>query len=357
MKKSFKILAAVFLFTQLHVGVAAAATGGPDEYGYVWTDSHTPSPQISYNWIDISATGTNTGMYGGGGEEGETGNGDNSFLPVNLEFPFTLYGNTYTTVNISTNGFLSFTDDASEYWNTQLPSEDYPNNVIAPFWDHLYINYSAKIFYQTLGTAPNRIFVAQWSNARFCCWDNALLTFEVLLYEQGNRIVFQYNTLQDGVDSSGSNGRRASVGIENADGTIGLQYSYNSPVLSPGFAIEFMPVLVLQSTFPAGQDESISLNANIRAQFNQPLDAASLISTSLTATGSGSGPIPGTLSALPAFNSLEFNPTTDFTPGETITVVIPAGLRALNGTMLDADYTWSFTSADRSLCRPLPVRS
>ena len=67
-------------------------------------------------------------------------------------------------------------------------------------------------------------------------------TFEVLLHETSNIIEFRYGSL---LGSSFSNGASASVGLENSDGTIGVQHSFNTsgshlqrrmPELCPGLS-------------------------------------------------------------------------------------------------------------------------
>ena len=40
-------------------GSAPEATGGPDAFGYTWSDQ--AEPDCAYNFVDISATGTDLG--------------------------------------------------------------------------------------------------------------------------------------------------------------------------------------------------------------------------------------------------------------------------------------------------------
>ena len=46
------------------VPAASANTGGPDAYGYQWMDTKNPPPTTTYSWIDITTTGTLSGITG-----------------------------------------------------------------------------------------------------------------------------------------------------------------------------------------------------------------------------------------------------------------------------------------------------
>ena len=52
MKRSYTLLLLLFAASTLF-----AATGGPDQYGYIWKDSDEPGGPV-YSWIDITTTGT-----------------------------------------------------------------------------------------------------------------------------------------------------------------------------------------------------------------------------------------------------------------------------------------------------------
>ena len=52
MKRSATLFLAMII-----VGLLPAATGGPDQYGYLWKDSAEPDGPV-YEWIDITSIGT-----------------------------------------------------------------------------------------------------------------------------------------------------------------------------------------------------------------------------------------------------------------------------------------------------------
>src|SRR5262249_42125700 len=76
-----------------------------------------------------------------------------------------------------------------------------------------------NIYYQTLGTAPNRTFVVEWINVGPAGAPG--ITFETILYENSNDILFQYNNVTTGL-SWFDNGASATVGIGDPFGTIFL---------------------------------------------------------------------------------------------------------------------------------------
>ena len=99
---------------------------GPDEWGYIWIDSNAPAPTVTYNWVEIKTTGVDSGIVG-----------DNNWGNVPMNFNFEFYGNTYTSIYISTNGYLDFGTDHWDSSNDNIPNTNNPNNYIAPFWDDL----------------------------------------------------------------------------------------------------------------------------------------------------------------------------------------------------------------------------
>jgi parallel beta-helix repeat protein len=200
--------------------------GGPDAFGYSWTDNKAPSPVIAYNWIEISGTGTDTGLNGGDVADG----------PFPIGFSFSFYGNAYTQLNLNSKGYISLSTVTFDFSNDPIPNTATPNNIIAAYWDDLavYNNYGGYCYYETIGASPNRQCVVEWYH--ICPYGGAgtpQMTFEIILNETGE-IWFQYYAL------NGMSGSSASVGIENIDGTIGLQYCYNTAgIISDGLAIRF----------------------------------------------------------------------------------------------------------------------
>ena len=155
---------------------------------------------------DISATGT----------FGPTG--DDAGVVASLGFTFEFYGVIHMSVGLSTNGYGTFGADLTDFSNDAIPNGTDPNDLIAPLWDDYIIDGSAGLYYQTLGTAPNRRFVAQWNNVRQLGGSDSN-TFQFVLYEADNSIEFHYGD----IPAESFAGDRT-VGIENPSGTDGVNY-------------------------------------------------------------------------------------------------------------------------------------
>src|SRR5262249_20425063 len=182
--------------------------GGPDGFGYRWIDSDAPDgPQL--DWHDGNSS---SGLVSG--DEAVS-------APIRLPFAFPYYGQTYDTVFISSNGYLSFTDPRVQFANRQLPSPIAPAAMIAPRWDD-FITRSVRIEF----TAD--VFVVVWDHIERFRTDGRYW-FEVLLYPNGE-IRFQYRDM-------GTVTTSATIGIQNADRTTGLTVAADQVYVHPGLAV------------------------------------------------------------------------------------------------------------------------
>jgi len=96
---------------------------------------------------------------------------------------------------------------------------------------------SGQIWYQLRGDAPHRMLVIEYYDMCHISDDPmdgggtstpwAHYTFEVILFEGSNSILFQYKEMLNGNAGQYADGRSATVGIENPAGNGGLRYSYN----------------------------------------------------------------------------------------------------------------------------------
>ena len=183
------------------------AVGGPDFYGYTWSDG-----PLGTDWIDTTTIGTDTGLTGSGV--------NNATGPIPLGFSFNYYTNSYTQLYISAAGYVSFTNQASWPGYQNIPSTSPPNNVIAPYSTLTFIGSGSWVHYMTGGSAPNRYFVVEWHDLTVLPEDETY-RFELILHENGD-IVFQYDLM----NYVGESWLCASSGIENDTGQYGLLYIY-----------------------------------------------------------------------------------------------------------------------------------
>ncbi len=163
--------------------------------------------------------------------------GDDASRQVTLPFAFRLYGTSFTSAFVSTNGLLSFPAANTAFTNTAVPSTAAPNATVYPYWDDLFVDASASILTATVGTAPNRQFVIEWRNVRYFNDTTRRVSFQVVLNENSSLTLLYAGIAADAREQ----GNSATVGIENGAGTVALQYSFNQATLSSGKAITFRP--------------------------------------------------------------------------------------------------------------------
>jgi hypothetical protein len=207
--------------------------------------------------FNVSATPTSTNLAKGafnfidagvasGGTNLTFSNVDDAVALFPLPFVFSLFRDIYlpdSQVSITTNGFLSLESlSTAEFQNGALPGQTIarpsgttgviPPSLIAAFWDDLIMKSTTAITTRTVGNAPNRQFVVQWSDISILDEDgndlNASLTFEIVLYEGSNDIQFMYRTMT-GLRSDGSS---ATIGFQDLKRTSAIQVSFNQPIVS-----------------------------------------------------------------------------------------------------------------------------
>lgn len=224
--------------------VQASQQTNPDSTGYRWIDNKQPGPSIIYEWIEISAIGTDL-LAAPGGLDLNDGS-----IGITTPFLPTLYGSLYginsAPIYVSINGLVSFGTPLAgptSAYNTPLPTNSAPNNIIAVFWDDLDASSGGHIYYAVIGTAPNRKIVIQWSNMAFN-GQTANLNFQLQILETETAtpyyLVYGNMTSPDAARATGSD---ATIGVENSTGTKGTQYSHNQPnvIVSNDTIIGFIP--------------------------------------------------------------------------------------------------------------------
>ncbi|MEU0596896.1 S8 family serine peptidase [Streptomyces sp. NPDC006393] len=190
----------------------------PDRTDSAGTLSCAP---VTYSWIK--------------GADKVTLSGDEDAKTISLPFPVKVYGVSYTSTSITTNGLLNFLQPRlGDYANVALPSASQPNGVVAPFWDDLVLDGKSSVQTATTGSKGSRTFAIVWNKAQLLDGSGDRVTFEAVFSEATGAVTFQYQSVPD-------KGASATVGIENQAGTDALQYSFNQNALTDQSAIRFTP--------------------------------------------------------------------------------------------------------------------
>ena len=187
--------------------------GGPDIAENYWSDSDNES-NLNAEWIDISQIGTIYPFY----DNDEAG----SSIEIGFDFPF--YNEMYSELFINPNGWIGFGDDNDSWDNISIPSSSAPRSAIFGFWDDLNPNNdncnscAGDVYYHSDGNRMVIWFndVAHWPGY----FDNSTYNFQIVIYNSGE-IKFNYDTMTGNYNS-------ATIGLQNAQGSSGLQMAYNS---------------------------------------------------------------------------------------------------------------------------------
>ncbi len=199
----------------------------------------------SYSWIEIQTTG-NLMMISTFDDYSE----EISFIANG--WTFTFYETFYDTIEVSSNGWMSFTDLGGTGWLCNyIPSAEIENfDCVALLCEDLLPSYSGNIYYQFFGTGPNRYLVIEYSQI-YTFGDELVGDFEVIFYENGT-IEFQYKIIHD------IQWFYPIVGLDHGDLTNYNRYNAKLPLNSK--AIEF--------TFNEMIEIELGLNFNIEDSFS-----------------------------------------------------------------------------------------
>lgn len=145
----------------------------------------------------------------------DLGQGDDEADFVLIGFPFTFFGRQWTGTYVGSNGYLTFDAPFTQYVPTGFPTSP-PHAIIAAAWEdwlpggeedlraaqvsslpgRASIVVNSGVFFQRLGVAPNRKFVATWLNLPVFGEGNTPQgTFQIQLLERLNVILMSYNGL------------------------------------------------------------------------------------------------------------------------------------------------------------------
>lgn len=239
MTKSIARPAGILMAALLALAPARATTTAPDAGHYTASDS------VVFSFIDLTVLG---------GSASVLTNTDDATALLTLPFPFIFYGSSYNLLCVSSNGIAYFVTGAAacngiaDFQNVDLTATAAPGDLpaLAPLWtDHLFQN-GGGVYYQTQGAIGSRKFIVQWNNAypQSRSLSSNPMTFELVLNEGANQVLFQYKTVNLGSANVDTDGALSTVGIRapggNTNGKV-TQWSYDAGVLSDGKAILFAP--------------------------------------------------------------------------------------------------------------------
>jgi hypothetical protein len=190
----------------------------------------TPTPICGLNGDYVLTQSTGASIVPGTTDIGN--HCDDCDTTLALPFPFLLYGHTYNSVLVYSNGTLNFvTTNGTGFINFCLPYSPV-NEAIIPYWHDMRTDGDGYgIFTSISGSPPNRIFNIEWRTGYFGSYES---NFEVRLYENSPSEQFDviYGQLYDP-------GTGATVGVQRDTGSRYTQYECNTGGLTSGLKVTF----------------------------------------------------------------------------------------------------------------------
>jgi hypothetical protein len=168
-----------------------------------YMDFDTECPSTGF--IDISATGTNLNLT------------DDSEAGVTLPFTLLYQGTLVNELTVGNNGGIilgTLTGQVNYTMNPGLGLYPYVQDMNTPY---------GGVYYQTIGTAPNRTFVVQWDDLAhyFSTLGTDGTTFEVMIEEATNEIYYVYDDVVHN-NASYDYGLDAEIGVRGPNQNINV---------------------------------------------------------------------------------------------------------------------------------------
>ena len=193
----------------------------------------------TYNWIDETSNEINWGS-----------NGDDSVLanPITLPFAFPYFGGTYTQFWISSNGWISFSNPTlltaiQQSTAASIITAGGLENYIAALHTDLDVTTSTYSDARTFYGGDATQFVITFRHAHAFGSNTDFISFQIILHPNGN-IFIQYNPTETSTPLPTLLTNNSGIGIENSNGTLGMQYRFNGnfgSVFGSPLALQFKP--------------------------------------------------------------------------------------------------------------------
>ncbi len=187
---------------------------------YQWDDNKS-EPGVSFQWEDILTTGSQlTTLLDDEISEAQ---------PLGFEFPF--YGQNYSSVYVSANGWISFLPaSGTVHENKELPSYSAPSAFIAVLWDDLEPQVGGTVWY----SANTERAVITWSDVPTFASASTRFTFQAILYPSGE-IKLQYSSV------TGSGTLSHTIGMQDELRQDAVELVYNESYIKSGLSVILYP--------------------------------------------------------------------------------------------------------------------
>ncbi len=202
---------------QIITGIIGTEGNGVGFY-YTWKNKYATNGP-TYNWYSPVTRAILDPMPDDDGCVGP--------FPLGFDFPF--YGDMVNQFYVNSNGMIDFYAPDSSFSGQNIPSTTVPNGLVALYWDDL--NPTDTPLEGTPAIYQEAAFI-DGKNAHVITYDHMpeydsdekgyFITAQIILFEDGC-VKMQYKEFYPGFDMD-----YAAIGLENADGTDAVLYSYHN---------------------------------------------------------------------------------------------------------------------------------
>ena len=292
------------------------ASGPPSPPGITPTNTPIPSPTSCYADTNYTySTTTGAAIVPGTTLVPGTNNCQDCIADLTLPFPFTLYGQTFTSALVGVSGHMQFGSNNTTWLNNCLPNSLFSYTML-PYWDNMTMTGAGMGVYTSIsGSAPNRIFNIEWRTAYYNAGGSA--NFEIRLYEADNSFEYIYGTISQGSTVS-------TIGVQR-DMTYFTQASCNAAGIVAGTKLTWsQPTCSGSTPVPTGTPTNTPTNAPTNTSTNTSTNTPTRTNTSIpTNTPTGTFVPPTNTRTNTATRTSTTVPTNTAPPAATDTPVPP----------------------------------
>jgi hypothetical protein len=257
---------------------ATTSPTGPDAYGYYAFDNTETQPAgaaCTYSWIEICPYPGFNGLGTSFNWDDQAENGDD-YAILTLPFAVKMYGHTFSPsqLTVCDNGWVAF--GADSMWDARhfrMGTPIGPPYMVAAYWSDLRVISGSATNVFRYYDAVNHWYIVEWRATNQYPVGGPFVSenFEVIIYDPAYfpsvtgdcKVKVQYQTVNLVPNQNPgpyNDNEYASVGIENADHSTGIDYYYWG-AYGPGAAPLQDALAVMYTTDASGQTiPSVTVN-------------------------------------------------------------------------------------------------
>jgi uncharacterized repeat protein (TIGR02543 family) len=200
---------------------------------------------------------------------------DEEVRSLQLPFPIHFGSSSFDHLFISDDGLITFDHGFQFPFALPIPYAQ-TGAIVAPWWDDMLPLFPGdqNIFWEAVGTAPNRELVIEWRDVHHYPWPDAgTVKFQVVFSESSDDVLFNYADTDFGPEhfiEFNNQGGTGTVGIQVGRGEA-TQFSHRTKSLSDGLTLHWTPggpdfaLSLTNADYTLFSQQSIKVTGQVRA--------------------------------------------------------------------------------------------